>query len=259
MIYYPLSVLMLAGIREILIISTPEHIPLYKKILGDGEWLGLRISYSVQEQPRGLADAFLVGEEFINREKVALILGDNVFYGQGFTPVLKEAANLSEGAVIFGYYVQNPQDFGIIEFGEGDSVLSLEEKPEKPRSHYAIPGLYFYDEEVVEIARNLKPSARGELEITDLNREYLNMGKLRVKLLGRGFAWLDTGTYDGLLEASNFVGTIQKRQGLYIACIEEIAYHQGYISRKQLLEISEVLNNTDYGRYLRKVAESEEL
>lgn len=259
MIYYPLSVLMLAGIREILIISTPEHIPLYKKILGDGEWLGLRISYAVQEQPRGLGDAFLVGEEFINREKVALILGDNVFYGQGFTPVLKEAANLSEGAVIFGYYVQNPQEFGIIEFGVGATVLSLEEKPEKPRSHYAIPGLYFYDEEVVEIARNLKPSARGELEITDLNREYLKMGKLRVKLLGRGFAWLDTGTYDGLLEASNFVGTIQKRQGLYIACIEEIAYHQGYINREQLLEISEVLNNTDYGRYLRKVAESEEL
>lgn len=258
MIYYPLSVLMLAGIREILIISTPEHIPLYKKILQDGTWLGLQISYAVQEQPRGLADAFLVGEEFIGGEKVALILGDNVFYGQGFSPVLKEAANLSEGAVIFGYYVQNPQEFGIVEFGEGGSVLSLEEKPEKPRSHYAIPGLYFYDESVVEIARNLKPSARGELEITDLNREYLKMGKLQVKELGRGFAWLDTGTYDGLLEASNFVGTIQKRQGLYIACIEEIAYHQGYIDRKQLLRLGEGLNTTDYGRYLRKVAGCED-
>lgn len=258
MIYYPLSVLMLAGIREILIISTPEHIPLYKKILQDGTWLGLEISYAVQEQPRGLADAFLVGEEFIGGEKVALILGDNVFYGQGFSPVLKEAAHLNEGAVIFGYYVQNPQEFGIVEFGEGGSVLSLEEKPEKPRSHYAIPGLYFYDERVVEIARNLKPSKRGELEITDLNREYLKMGKLQVKELGRGFAWLDTGTYDGLLEASNFVGTIQKRQGLYIACIEEIAYHQGYIDRKQLLRLGEGLNNTDYGRYLRKVAGCED-
>ncbi|HIJ05681.1 MAG: Glucose-1-phosphate thymidylyltransferase [Methanomicrobiales archaeon 53_19] len=258
MIYYPLSVLMLAGIREIFIISTPEHIPLYKKILKDGQWLGLEISYAVQEQPRGLADAFLVGEEFIGGEKVALILGDNVFYGQGFSPVLKEAANLSEGAVIFGYYVQNPQEFGIVEFGEGGSVLSLEEKPEKPRSHYAIPGLYFYDEQVVEMARNLNPSTRGELEITDLNREYLKMGKLKVKELGRGFAWLDTGTYDGLLEASNFVGTIQKRQGLYIACIEEIAYHQGYIDRKQLLRLGEGLNNTDYGRYLRKVAGCED-
>jgi len=257
MIYYPLSVLMLAGIREILIISTPEHTPLYKKVLKDGKWLGLKISYAVQEQPRGLADAFLVGEKFINGEKVALILGDNVFYGQGFSPVLKEAAKIRDGAVIFGYYVQNPQEFGIVEFGEDRTVISLEEKPVQPRSHYAIPGLYFYDEGVVEIARNLKPSSRGELEITDLNREYLKKGKLQVKELGRGFAWLDTGTYDGLLEASNFVGTIQKRQGLYIACIEEIAYHLSYINRDQLMKLGEGIRNTDYGRYLLKVAEFE--
>lgn len=259
MIYYPLSVLMLAGIREILIISTPDYTPLYKKTLKDGKWIGLNISYAVQEQPRGLADAFLVGEKFINGEKVALILGDNVFYGQGFSPVLKEAANIREGAVIFGYYVQNPQEFGIVEFGEDRSVISLEEKPVQPRSHYAIPGLYFYDEGVLEIARNLKPSSRGELEITDLNREYLKRGKLQVKELGRGFAWLDTGTYDGLLEASNFVGTIQKRQGLYIACIEEIAFHQGYINREQLMKMGEGLGNTDYGRYLLKVAGFEEI
>jgi glucose-1-phosphate thymidylyltransferase len=259
MIYYPLSVLMLAGIREILIISTPEYTPLYKKTLKDGKWIGLNISYAVQEQPRGLADAFLVGEKFINGEKVALILGDNVFYGQGFSPVLKEASNIREGAVIFGYYVQNPQEFGIVEFGEDRSVISLEEKPVQPRSQYAIPGLYFYDEGVVEIARNLKPSSRGELEITDLNREYLKKGKLQVKELGRGFAWLDTGTYDGLLEASNFVGTIQKRQGLYIACIEEIAYHQGYINQEHLRKLGEGIRNTDYGRYLLKVAGFEEI
>ncbi|MFA4825862.1 MAG: glucose-1-phosphate thymidylyltransferase RfbA [Methanoregula sp.] len=258
MIYYPLSVLMLAGIREILIISTPEHIDLYKKMLGDGTCLGLNISYAIQDRPRGLADAFLVGETFIAGDKVALILGDNVFYGQSFTPLLQEAASLTKGAVVFGYYVRNPQEFGIVEFDNNGAVLSLEEKPDKPRSNYAIPGLYFYDESVVAIAKQLKPSARGELEITDLNREYLIMGKLNVRLLGRGFAWLDTGTYDGLLEASNFVGTIQKRQGLYIACIEEIAYHMGYINRDQLIEISKKMNNTDYGRYLRIVAGLEE-
>lgn len=254
MIYYPLSVLMLAGIREILIISTPEHVPLYQKILNNGEWLGLKISYAIQDQPRGLADAFIVGEKFINGEKVALILGDNVFYGQGFSPVLQEAGSLKEGAVIFGYYVQNPKEFGIVEFGEDFKVLSLEEKPEQPKSNYAIPGLYFYDEHVVELAKKIKPSARGEIEITDLNREYLKMGRLKVRQLGRGFAWLDTGTYDGLLDASNFVGTLQKRQGLYIACIEEIAYHNGYITKDQLIKISENLKNTEYGRYLRKIA-----
>ena len=255
MIYYPLSVLMLAKIREILIISTPEHIGLYEKLLGDGSWLGLEISYIVQTHPRGLADAFILGEEFIAGDKVALILGDNVFYGQGFTPMLQASAALAEGAVIFGYFVQNPQEFGIVEFGDDMSVLSLEEKPAHPKSNYAIPGLYFYDESVTQRAKELKPSARGELEITDLNREYLRRGKLKVKLLGRGFAWLDTGTYDGLLEASNFVGTIQKRQGLYIACIEEIAYHMGYIRREQLMSLSQQYSNTEYGNYLKRIAE----
>jgi glucose-1-phosphate thymidylyltransferase len=254
MIYYPLSVLMLANIREILIISTPDHITLYKKLLGDGSWLGLDISYAIQTHPRGLADAFLVGEEFIAGGKVALILGDNVFYGQGFTPVLRDAVSLTEGAVVFGYYVQNPQEFGIVEFEKDLSVLSLEEKPAHPKSNYAIPGLYFYDESVTAIAKKLKPSARGELEITDLNREYLKRGKLKVILLGRGFAWLDTGTHDGLLEASNFVGTIQKRQGLYIACIEEIAYHMGYIGRDELIELSKTMDNTEYGRYIQRIA-----
>jgi len=255
MIYYPLSVLMLAKIREILIISTPEHIGLYEKLLGDGSWLGLEISYIVQTHPRGLADAFILGEEFIAGDKVALILGDNVFYGQGFTPMLQASAALAEGAVIFGYFVQNPQEFGIVEFGDDMSVLSLEEKPAHPKSNYAIPGLYFYDESVTQRAKELKPSARGELEITDLNREYLRRGKLKVKLLGRGFAWLDTGTHDGLLEASNFVGTIQKRQGLYIACIEEIAYHMGYIRREQLMSLSQQYSNTEYGNYLKRIAE----
>lgn len=258
MIYYPLSVLMLAGIRDILIISTPDHIELYKKLFGDGTVLGLNISYAIQNQPRGLADAFLVGENFIDGDKVALILGDNVFYGQGFSPVLQEAASITEGALIFGYYVQNPDEFGIVEFDSDGAVLSVEEKPDKPKSNYAIPGLYFYDESVVTIAKRLKPSARGELEITDLNREYLSMGKLQVRLLGRGFAWLDTGTYDGLLEASNFVGTIQKRQGLYIACVEEIAFRKGYIDKDRLIAISQKLKNNDYGKYLRFVAGLEE-
>ncbi|MBN2733773.1 MAG: glucose-1-phosphate thymidylyltransferase RfbA [Methanomicrobiaceae archaeon] len=254
MIYYPLSVLMLAGIRDILIISTPDHIDLYKKLFGDGSWLGLNISYIIQEKPRGIADAFIVGEEFISGDKVALILGDNVFYGQGFSPLLQEAAALTSGAVIFGYYVHNPQEFGIVEFDNNGAVVSLEEKPENPKSHYAIPGLYFYDESIVDIAKQLKPSARGELEITDINREYLRMGKLNVRLLGRGFAWLDTGTYDGLLEASNFVGTIQKRQGLYIACLEEIAYNKGYINKDALIARSKKLNKTDYGKYLQILA-----
>lgn len=255
MIFYPLSVLMLAKIREILIISTPMHIGLYQELFGDGSLLGLQISYKVQEHPRGLADALIVGEEFIAGDRVALVLGDNVFYGQGFTPVLQEAASLSEGAVIFGYFVQNPEEYGIVEFADDRTVLSLEEKPVRPKSNYAVPGLYFYDGSASKIAKELKPSARGELEITDLNREYLKRGKLKVKLLGRGFAWLDTGTHDGLLEASNFVGTIQKRQGLYIACIEEIAYHMGYITNEDLLNLSGRYQNTEYGRYLRKIAE----
>jgi len=218
----------------------------------------LSFQYKIQEKPRGLADAFIVGEEFIGKEKVALILGDNVFYGQGFSPVLKEAASLTEGAVIFAYYVKNPKDFGVVEFDETGRAISLEEKPQKPKSNYAIPGLYFYDEQVVDIAKNLEPSTRGELEITDLNRKYLERGNLRVRQLGRGFAWLDTGTYDGLLEAANFVGTIQKRQGLYIACIEEIAYKMGYINGEKLLDIANTMKNTEYGIYLKRLVNYEE-
>jgi glucose-1-phosphate thymidylyltransferase len=254
MIYYPLSVLMLADIREILIISTPEHINLYKKILGDGSKVGLKYFYKIQKEPRGLPEAFIVGEEFISGEKVALILGDNVFYGQGFTPVLREASLLKEGALIFGYYVKNPKEFGVVEFDKNGQVISLEEKPNNPKSNYAIPGLYFCDEKVVDIAKALKPSPRGEFEITDLLKEYLKKEKLRVQLLGRGFAWLDTGTYDGLLEASNFVGTIQKRQGLYIACIEEIAYMKGYITRRDVQKIADSISNTAYGKYLKKIS-----
>lgn len=257
MIYYPLSVLMLSGIREILIISTPHHINLYKDILGDGSTIGLNINYKIQETPRGLADAFIVGEKFIDNQKVALILGDNVFYGQSFSAILKKASSLKEGAVIFRYYVNNPHDFGIVECDENGNVISLEEKPKNPKSHYAVPGLYFYDENVVSIAKTLTPSKRDELEITDLNKEYLKKGKLKVKLLGRGFAWLDTGTYDALLEASNFVGTIQKRQGLYIACIEEIAYKMGYIDVQGLKKIADTMENTDYGTYLKKISTKE--
>ena len=254
MIYYPLSVLMLAGIREILIISTPEHIDLYKKMLGDGSKVGIKFFYKIQTQPRGIADAFIIGEKFIAGEKVALILGDNVFFGQGFTPVLNDASSLKIGALIFGYYVNNPKDFGVVEFDKNGKVLSLEEKPPNPKSNYAIPGLYFCDEKVVDLVKTLKPSPRGELEIIDLFKEYLKMEKLRVQLLGRGFAWLDTGTYDGLLEASNFVGTIQKRQGLYIACIEEIAYTKGYITRRDVENIANTISNTAYGEYLKKIS-----
>jgi len=257
MIYYPLSVLMLAGIREILIVSTPEHLNLYKIILGDGSRVGLKIFYKVQTEPRGLPDAFIIGEEFIAGEKVALILGDNLFFGQGFTPILNEASSLKEGATIFGYYVNNPKEFGVVEFDKNGGVISLEEKPNNPKSNYAIPGLYFCDGEVVNIAKALEPSPRGEFEITDLLKEYLKKEKLRVQLLGRGFAWLDTGTFDGLLEASNFVRTIQKRQGLYIACIEEIAYNRGFITRHELQKIADAMSNTDYGKYLKMISREE--
>jgi glucose-1-phosphate thymidylyltransferase len=257
MIYYPLSVLMLAGIREVLIISTPRDLPTFRELLGSGDRLGMKFEYAVQDKPRGLADAFRVGASFIGSEPVALILGDNIFYGQRFSETLKKAVQQTEqgGATIFGYWVKDPTQYGVVEFDGEGKVVGIEEKPAHPKSHYAVPGLYFYDNQVVEIARDLKPSARGELEITDVNREYLRRGQLRVELLGRGMAWLDTGTYDGLLEASNFIETIQKRQGLYVACIEEIAYRNGWISREDLLRMADGFK-TDYGAYLRFVAES---
>ncbi len=253
MIYYPLSTLMLAGIREILVITNPEYVELYRRLLGDGSHVGLKISYAVQEKPRGIADAFLVGERFINGDKCALILGDNIFYGRGFSQILKEAASLKKGAVIFGYPVKDPRNYGVIELDSENRPISIEEKPEKPKSNLAIPGLYFYDEKVVEFAKKLKPSQRGELEITDINREYLNLSELKVYVLGRGFAWLDMGTYDGLLDAANFVKTIQDRQGFYIACIEEVAYRMGYITKEQLLELASKFN-TEYGKYLKSLA-----
>lgn len=259
MIYYPLSTLMLSGIREILIISTPRDLPAYQELLGDGAELGMSFSYAVQETPRGLADAFIVGETFIGADRVALILGDNIFYGQGFTGILKQAAAFEEGAVIFGYYVQDPSAFGVVGFDEQGRVTSLEEKPVHPKSNYAIPGLYFYDQQVVAIAKQVTPSARGEIEITAVNQEYLRRGRLRVELFGRGLAWLDTGTHDGLLEASNFVAAVQKRQGLYIACLEEIAYRMGYIDRQQLLGLAKGLNKTQYGAYLKSLAEEKEI
>jgi len=250
MVYYPLSVLILAGIREILIISTPRDLPFYHELFGNGEQIGVTFTYAAQEKPRGLADAFIVGEEFIDNDSVALILGDNVFYGQGFTEILRKASSLKDGALIFGYRVKNARSFGVVEFDDNRDVISIEEKPKYPRSDYAIPGLYFYDNSVVDIAKNLKPSNREELEITDVNKEYLRKGKLKVQLLGRGMAWFDTGTHAGLLNASNFVEAIQSRQGLYIACIEEIAYNLGYIDKSQLLKLADPLSKTDYGRYL---------
>lgn len=254
MIYYPISVLMLAGIKEILIISTPRDLPMYRDLLGDGSSLGIKFCYEIQENPNGLAEAFVVGEEFIGDDSVALILGDNIFHGHRFTEILKRATNVEEGAVIFGYYTNNPEDFGVVEFDDEWNVLSIEEKPKNPKSNYIVPGLYFYDNDVIEIAKNVKPSERGEVEITSVNEEYLNRGKLKVELLGRGMAWLDTGTHAGLLEAGNFIETIQKRQGLYIACLEEIAYLKGYISEEQLLETAEELKKTDYGQYLFNLA-----
>lgn len=255
MIYYPLSTLMLAGIQDILIISTPRDIPAFEALLGDGSHLGLHISYAHQEHPNGIAEAFLIGENFINGDRSALVLGDNVFYAQGFTQILQQAMSRQEGATIFGYPVQNPGEFGIVEFDSDGKVLSLEEKPKRPKSNYAVPGLYFYDSQVVEIAKSIKPSSRGELEITTINQEYLRQGKLKVELLGRGMTWLDTGTHEGLLEAANFVSIIQKRQGLYISCIEEIAYRRGYITCDRLKELAQPMLKTEYGRYLLRIAE----
>lgn len=254
MIYYPLSTLMLADIREILIISTPRDIGAYQELLGNGEQLGIKIEYAVQEEPRGLAEAFIIGEEFIGNDRVALVLGDNIFYGRGFRGVLENAATLKEGATIFGYYVNDPTEFGVVEFDREGSVLSLEEKPERPKSNYAVPGLYFYDNDVVDIAKTIKPSSRGELEITAINNEYLQRGKLKVELFGRGMAWLDTGTYEGLIEAANFVQTVQKRQGLYVACLEEVAYRKGYILKEQLIALAQPMLKTDYGKYLMRIA-----
>ena len=256
MIYYPLSVLMLAGIREVLIISTPRDISCFKELFGDGSWLGMHFEYAVQDKPRGLADAFIVGKDFIGSDDVALVLGDNIFYGQSFTSTLKRAAKKvaeEKGAVIFGYYVADPTAYGVVEFDKDGNALGIEEKPAKPKSNYAVPGLYFYDNSVVEIAANVKPSARGEIEITAVNNEYLARKQLKVELLGRGMAWLDTGTYDGLLEASNFIATIQKRQGLYVSCIEEISHRNGWLPKDQLLELAKGYK-TDYGRYLEFVA-----
>ena len=254
MIYYPLSVLMLSGIRDILIISTPRDLPLFKELLQDGQQLGLNLSYEIQEQPNGLAEAFLIGESFIGNDPVALVLGDNIFYGRSFTKTLVQANEQTEGATIFGYFVRNPREYGVVEFDEQGNAISIEEKPEYPRSKYAVPGLYFYDHQVVEIAKNLKPSARGELEITAVNEAYLKAGKLKVEVLGRGMAWLDTGNHSSLLEASNYVASIQKRQGLYISCVEEIAYKKGFISKEQLIELAKPMLKTEYGKYLLEIA-----
>ena len=254
MIYYPLSTLMLAGIREVLIISTPRDLPVFEELLGDGSQLGMDIHYAIQEAPNGLAEAFIIGADFISNDRVALVLGDNIFYGQSFSKLLREVASREDGATIFGYYVRDPREYGVVEFDKNGKAISIEEKPANPKSNYAVPGLYFYDNDVVEIAKNIKPSARGELEITAVNNEYLNRGKLMVETMGRGFAWLDTGNHDSLLDASDFVCAFQKRQGLYISCIEEIAYKRGFIDREQLLKLAEPLMKTDYGKYLVEVA-----
>jgi glucose-1-phosphate thymidylyltransferase len=254
LIYYPLAVLMLAGIQEILIISTPEDIPVYERLLGDGSRLGVKFSYKVQDTPRGLADAFILGEEFIGDDKVCLILGDNVFYGQDLTKVLRKARDLEKGAVIFGYPVKDARSFGVVEFDKDNRVLSIEEKPQNPKSNYAVPGLYFYDNKVVEIAKNVKPSARGEIEITSVNNAYLEKGELNVVLLGRGMAWLDTGTPEGMLKAAEYVEAVQSRQGFYISCLEEIAWRRGFITTEQLKAIGEELQMTEYGQYILSLA-----
>ncbi|QEH66978.1 glucose-1-phosphate thymidylyltransferase RfbA [Cellulosilyticum sp. ST5] len=259
MIYYPVSTLMLAGIKEILIISTPRDIEVFKALFNDGQELGLNIEYAVQEEPRGLAEAFIIGEQFIGDDSVCLVLGDNLFFGYGFTKILLKAKSdiINEGgAKIFGCYVNNPQEFGVVEFDEYNRVISLEEKPNKPKSHYAVPGLYFYDNEVIKIAKNITPSLRGEIEITDINKTYLKAEKLNVELLGRGLAWLDTGTHRSMLAASNFVEAIQSRQGLYVACLEEIAYRQGFIDKNQLIKLASRLKSTEYGQYLQSVADN---
>jgi glucose-1-phosphate thymidylyltransferase len=254
MVYYPLSVLMLAGIREILIISTPEDLPRFRALLGDGSALGLKLAYAEQPKPEGLAQAFIIGRDFVAGEPVALVLGDNIFHGQGLTGILRRAGSLTEGGLVFGYLVKDPERYGVVEFDATGKVLGIEEKPKKPRSHYAVPGLYFYDGAVCDVAASLKPSARGELEITDLNRKYLEQGKLRVELLGRGFAWLDTGTHESLLQASNFVQTIEERQGLKIACLEEIAFHSGWIDADRLRLLGREMEKNAYGQYLLQLA-----
>ena len=257
MIYYPLSTLMLAGIKEVLIISTPRDLPVFKELLEDGSQLGMNIQYAIQEAPNGLAEAFIIGADFIGKDAVALVLGDNIFYGQSFSKVLKIAAERTEsepGATIFGYYVRDPREYGVVEIDENGVAISIEEKPQNPKSNYAVPGLYFYDNSVVDIAKNIKPSARGELEITAVNNEYLSRGNLHVETLGRGFAWLDTGNHDMLLAAADFVATFQKRQGMYVSCIEEIAYKRGFIDKEQLLKLAEPLLKTEYGKYLVDVA-----
>lgn len=255
MIYYPLSALMLAGIREILVISTPDDTPMYEQLLGDGKKIGVSISYAIQAEPKGLAQAFVIGEDFIGDDSVCLILGDNIFYGKDFTKILTEAKNNLDGATIFGYYVKNPKAFGVVEFDDHNNVISIEEKPLKPKSNYAVPGLYFYDNDVIEIAKNIVPSKRGELEITSVNNEYLNRGKLKVKLMQRGMAWLDTGTPAGMIKASEFVQTVQDMQGMYVSCIEEIAWRRGFIDDASLRQIGEELKMTDYGKYLLSLLE----
>ncbi len=255
MIYYPLSILMLADIREIMIISTPRDLPIFRELFGTGEQLGLKMEYAVQEYPRGLADAFIIGADFIGGDSVALILGDNIFYGQSFSKMLRQVAAREKGATIFGYYVRDPREYGVVEIDDKGMAVSIEEKPQNPKSNYAVPGLYFYDNDVVEIAKNVKPSARGEIEITSINNEYLSRGLLHVETLGRGFAWLDTGNHDMLLAAADFVSSIQKRQGMYVSCIEEIAFRRGFITRDQLIELAQPLLKTEYGRYLTDVAD----
>ena len=259
MIYYPLSTLMLAKIREVLIISTPRDVKVFEELLGDGSQLGMEITYTVQEAPRGLAEAFILGEKFIGNDHVCLVLGDNIFYGYGFSERLQRAASHQDGATIFGYHVSNPKDFGVVDFDSDGNVLSIEEKPQNPKSNYAVPGLYFYDNNVVEIAKNVKPSARGELEITSVNNAYLEQGKLKVELFGRGMAWLDTGTHRAMLDAANFIEAVQTRQGLYVACLEEIAYRNGFLDKAQLLKQADRFQKTEYGQYLYQIAETVKL